>query len=403
MHTTDSASVTSSRPRGFALFAYGFRPFYLLAGIYALIAVPVWLWVYSQGMVALPGLPPQLWHGHEMLYGFVGAAIAGFLLTAVPSWTGSRGFAGLPLILVVTLWLAGRCAMAAAAFLPTWLMGALELAFLPVVAVLLAPPLLRARNRNTPMLAVIAVLWLADLAFVMAMRSEDALIAQRALHLAINFVLILVTVIGGRIVPSFTANALRRHGETTELVLRPWLDPVVITVMMTITLVDAVWPNSSLSGVLAAIAAAAHALRLSGWRGGRTWREPIVWILHVGYAWLPIGLALKSIWVFMGAAWSAQWLHALNLGAFGTMILAVMTRASLGHTGRPLVVTRTTALSYLVLTAAVVVRVFGPALGVADYRHILLAAGLLWSAAFLLYLVVYAPIFLQPRLDGKSG
>jgi uncharacterized protein involved in response to NO len=172
--------------------------------------------------------------------------------------------------------------------------------------------------------------------------------------------------------------------------------------MAMIALVDVWRPDSKLSGALAAFAAAAQGLRLAGWQGRRTWREPILWVLHIGYAWLPIGLALKAAWLLTGASWSAQWLHALTLGTFATMILAVMTRASLGHTGRALVVSRTTAVSYLLLTAAVIVRVFGPAFSL-DYRDTLVATGLLWSAAFTLYLIVYAPIFLQPRVDGKSG
>jgi len=402
LQAADPAATTRS-PRGFALFAYGFRAFFLLAGIYALIAIPAWVWLYSQGAVPLPGLPPHLWHGHELLYGFIGAAIAGFLLTAVPSWTGARGFAGFPLILVVSLWLAGRLAMAAAAVLPLWLVSAAELVFLPAIAALLAPPLLRARNRNTPMLIIVGVLWLIDVAFIVAMNSGDALLAQRALRLGIDIVLILVTVIGGRIVPSFTANGLRKRGDTTPLIARPWLDPVVIGLMVVIAAVDAVSPESIPSGILAALAAAAHALRLSGWRGWRTWREPILWVLHVGYAWIPIGLALKALWLLTGAECSAHWLHALTLGGFGTMILAVMTRASLGHTGRPLVVSRTTAVSYLVLTAAILVRVFGPALGWAEYLDTVTAAGVLWSIAFALYLAVYAPILMRPRIDGKPG
>lgn len=395
------APAASSPTRGIALFSYGFRPFFLLAGLHALIAVPLWLWMHSHGVAALPDLPPSLWHGHEMIYGFIAAAIAGFLLTSVPSWTGSRGFAGLPLVVLVALWLAGRGAMAGATLLPQWAVAVAELAFLPALAALLAPPLVRAGNRNTPLLAVIAVLWLADAAFIAAMRSGDVLLAQRALQLAINFVLILVTVIGGRIVPAFTANALRRRGETIQLVMRPWLDPLVIATMVAIAIVDVGWPGSLLSAALAAIAACAHVLRLSGWRVQRIWREPILWVLHVGYAWLPIGLGLKTVWTFTGASWSAHWLHALTLGTAGTMILAVMTRASLGHTGRELTVSRTTALSYIVLTAAVAVRVWGPMAG--DYLRSVTIAGALWALAFVLYLIVYAPILWRPRLDGKPG
>lgn len=338
-----------------------------------------------------------------MLYGYAGAAIAGFLLTAVPSWTAARGFAGLPLIALAALWLAGRAAMAAAAFIPAWLVGVLELAFLPVLAALLAPPLLRARNRNTPMLAVLGVLWLTDVAFVVAMHSGDALLAQRALRLAIDFVLILVTIIGGRIVPAFTANALRRHGEKMQIVARPWLDRLVIALMVTIAFVDAVRPDSAASGGLAALVAAAHALRLSGWRGRWTLREPLLWVLHVGYAWLPLGFGLKALWLLGGVSWSAHWLHAFTMGVFGTMILAVMTRASLGHTGRELAVGRTIGVAYLILTAAVVVRVFAPAANFAGYRGSIIVAGVLWTLAFILYLTVYAPILWRPRVDGRPG
>ena len=157
-----------------ALFDYGFRPFFLLAGIYAVLAVPLWLWIYVRGEAPFATLPPQQWHGHEMIYGFAGAAIAGFLLTAVPSWTESRGFSGRPLVLLAALWTGGRVAVALAGYLPMWLVGTIELSFLPALAVLLAPPLLRVRNRNTPILAVIAVLWLIDAAFIAAMYTGDA-------------------------------------------------------------------------------------------------------------------------------------------------------------------------------------------------------------------------------------
>lgn len=387
---------------GFALFSYGFRPFFLLAGVCAALLVPAWLCILMQGFVPIPGIAPHFWHGHEMIYGFAAAAIAGFLLTAVPSWTGARGFAGMPLIALVVLWLAGRAAMAFAGFLPLWLSGAIELAFLPALAVLLAPPLLRAGNRNTPMLLVLCALWIADAMFVAATHSSDAALAQRALRLAIDIVLVLVTVIGGRIVPAFTANALRRRGDTVEIVTRAWLERLVIGSMLAIVVVDVAWPDSAAGGMLAATAAAAHVLRLSGWRTLRTVREPILWVLHAGYAWLPVGLGLKALWLFTGVAWSANWLHALTMGAFGTMILAVMTRASLGHTGRPLIVSRTTAIAYVVLSLGVVMRVFATALDI-DYRTAITASGALWTLAFALYLAAYTPILWRPRVDGRPG
>jgi uncharacterized protein involved in response to NO len=385
------------------VFDYGFRPFFLLAGVYAALVIPVWMAFFS-GHGAPPGaLPAMYWHAHEMLYGFVGAAIAGFLLTAVPSWTGQRGFAGAPLVLAVAAWLAGRIVMACADALPPWLVAVGELVMLPVLAALLAPPLLRTRNRNLAMLVVIAVLWLIDAAFVYALARRDVLLAGRALTLAIDVVLVLVTVIGGRIVPAFTANALRRRGAAVEIRSRTWLEVTVIAAMIAIVVVDLVAPGGAWSAAIAAVAAAAQALRLAGWRSFKARGESILWILHVGYAWLPVGLALKAIYLFGDAAWAAKWQHALTAGVFGTMILAVMTRASLGHTGRPLVVAPPVTLAYLLLTACVAVRVFGGALFPAYYLPVMYAAAALWTLAFLLYLVVYAPILTGPRLDGKPG
>jgi uncharacterized protein involved in response to NO len=403
MDTLVAGRSEAVRRRRFALFEYGFRPFFLLCGLYALVSVPLWLWIYTHGGSPLATLPPQFWHAHEMLYGFVAAAIAGFLLTAVPSWTGSRGFAGAPLIGLALLWIAGRVVFAAGDRLPFWLFAVVELSFLPALAALLAPPLLRAQNRNTPMLIVLGVLWLGDGAFVAAASFGDALLSQRALHLAINLVLLLVTIIGGRIVPAFTANALRRRGETADIVVRPRLERIVIALMVAVVLADLFGAGATVAGGLAALAAVAHAWRLSGWRGPKTLSEPIVWSLHIGYAWLPIGFALKALWLLGGVSWSMYWLHAFTMGVFGTMILAVTTRASLGHTGRPLVVSKTIAVAYLVLTAAVMLRVWGPALDVLGYTNMVTLSGALWTVAFALYLFVYTPILIRPRADGKPG
>lgn len=391
------------RRRRFALFDYGFRPFFLLSGLYALGSIPLWLYVYTHGGSPIAALPPQFWHAHEMLYGFVAAAITGFLLTAVPSWTGSRGFGGAPLIGLTLLWIAGRVVFAAGDSVPFWFLATVELSFLPALAALLAPPLLRAQNRNTPMLIVLGVLWLGDAAFVASATFGDALLSQRALHTTINVVLLLVTVIGGRIVPAFTANALRRRGETADIVTRPRLERVVILLMIAVVLTDVFGAHAIVVGVLAALAAIAHAWRLSGWKGTTTLREPIVWSLHIGYAWLPVGFALKALWLLGGLSWAMYWVHAFTMGVFGTMILAVMTRASLGHTGRPLVVSRTIAVTYLVLTVAVILRVWGPASGLLEYTQMVMLSGALWTAAFALYVFVYTPILIRPRIDGKPG
>ena len=387
----------------FALFDYGFRPFFLIAGVYALVVVPIWLFLYGHQAVPFGALPAMYWHAHEMVYGFVSAAIAGFLLTSVPSWTGARGFAGAPLYALVAAWLAGRIAMTMFGHWPVWIIAIAELSMLPLLAALLLPPLLRTRNRNVRLLFVLLMLWSADAAFVWAVAQGDVGVAARSISFAINLVLVLVTVIGGRIVPAFTANALRRRGESSEIVSHTWLEVSVISSMIIIAVLDAFVPLGSAHGIIAGAAAILHVIRLSGWRSFHTRGESILWVLHLAYAWLPIGLALKAFYLFGGFDWASKWQHALTAGVFGTMILAVMTRASLGHTGRPLAVSRSTTFAYALLTLAVCIRVLSGAVNISIYRIVVEVAGAAWSLAFLLYLITYTPVLVLPRADGKPG
>lgn len=384
-------------------FGYGFRPFFLAAGWYALIAIGAWLWLYSGGLAPFGSLPAFQWHAHEMLYGFVAAAIAGFMLTAVPSWTGARGFAGKPLILLFCLWLGGRIAMAATGLLPLPVVAVLELAFLPALAATLAPSLLRSSNRNRPLLIVLLALWTTDAAFLYALHESDFLLASTALRAALDVVALLVTVIGGRIVPAFTASALRQRGREVRMRKNGVVEALAIGGMVLLIAADLVAPTHWSTALIALLTALAHALRIAGWQPLKTLSEPLVWVLHGAYLWLPIGLCLKALWLLTGATWAVHWPHALGAGAAATMILAVMTRASLGHTGRPLLVPKIIALAYGLLIAAAVVRVFGQVLLPLDYLHVIACAAILWIAAFLLYAIVYTPILLRPRVDGKPG
>lgn len=384
-------------------FAYGFRPFFLLAGWFALLGMGAWLWLHQSADAWSGNLPVSQWHGHEMMFGFIVAAITGFMLTAVPSWTGSRGFGGWPLLLLTVVWLAGRVTMAVSGTLPFAALAAIELAFLPALAVLVAPPLLRARNRNTPLLLVLLALWAADAAFLLGLHRSDPALASAALRFALNLVLLLITVIGGRIVPAFTANALRQRGIEFRMRSIAPLERAVIVVMIALLLVDALWPSTALAGGVALAAGLAQGWRLAGWNGHRTLHDPIVWVLHVAYAWLSLGLLLKAAWLLGGFAWASFWMHALSAGAAASMILAVMSRAALGHTGRPLRVAPAMTWSYLLLAAAAAVRVFGPVWLPFDYRTTIAAAAVLWLAALLIYVAIYTPILLQPRVDAKAG
>lgn len=384
-------------------FAYGFRPFFLAAGWFALAGIGAWLWLYRAGLAPFGGLPAFQWHAHEMLYGFVAAAIAGFMLTAVPSWTGERGFAGRPLVVLTCLWLAGRVAIAAAGVLPLPAVAIAELAFLPALAATIAPSLLRSSNRNAPLLIVLFVLWGLDATFLYALADRDVLLAGTALRAALDVVLLLVTIIGGRIVPAFTANALRRRGVPVRVRAHRVVEAWAIVSMAVLVFADLVAPTHGVTAGIALTAALAHAVRMSGWQTLTTWREPIVWVLHAAYLWLPIGLLLKAAWLLTGAPWAAHWPHALGAGAAATMIMAVMTRAALGHTGRPLLAAKPIAWAYGLLVLAAAVRVFGPSLLPVSYAHVITCAAVLWLAAFGLYAWVYTPILLGPRADGKPG
>jgi uncharacterized protein involved in response to NO len=386
-----------------ALWGYGFRPFFLGAGLLAALLVPWWAAWLAWGVPLGTVWPPTLWHGHEMLFGFIGAAIAGFLLTAVPSWTGDRGFAGWPLATLAGLWAAGRIVIATATFWPSALVAGLDLAFLPGLAALLLPPLLRARNRNTPLLAVLAALWGTDILFYWGLAAQKVPLAHQALLLGIDVVLLLVTIIGGRIVPAFTSAALKQRGLAGALRVSPSLTPLAVGAMLLVIASDAVAPWSRLAGLVALAAAAIQTVRLAQWGGWRTLPMPIVWVLHLAYVWLPLGLALKALALLGGQTMGAFYLHALTIGGASSLIMAVMTRASLGHTGRPLVASRSIAWAYVLISGAAAFRVLGPACLPLPYTTIILLAAVLWTAAFVLFLAVYGPILLAPRADGKQG
>lgn len=389
--------------RALVPFAYGFRPFFLLAGLYAAFSIGAWVWMHAHGAAIFQSLPPQHWHGHEMTFGFIGAAIAGFLLTAVPNWTGEQGISGAPLIVLTILWLAGRVAFLLPGSVPFAAIVVAELLFLPTLILMIAPMLFRSANRNRILLLVLASLWLTDAWFLYGLRFEKPLIVRDALLVAMDLVLILVTIIGGRIVPAFTRNALNQAGATVSLQPIPTLERLVMVAMLAVAVGDLVAPGGKLAAGLAAIAALLHLWRQSRWHAWRTRRQPIVWVLHLAYLWLPIGFALKAAALGAGIAWAGFWQHALGAGAAGTMILAVMTRATLGHTGRPLHVRPSIAIAYLLLTLSVIVRVFGPFALPLDYGTVILIAGLLWLGAFIPYLVIYGPMLLRPRIDGKPG
>ncbi len=378
---------------------YGFRPFFLLAAAYAVLAPLLWLTRLAGTTWAGAPLDPLAMHGHEMITGFAGAAIAGFLLTAVPSWTGRPQRRGMLLLALVGLWLLARAVNTAAAGLPWWLAALTDGAMWLLLWGCIADDIAQARQgRQWPILVVLAVLGFWSTAFHAAAAGHLGLSAHQINTAQLHTVLLLVVIIAGRIVPAFTRNWGSAKGMTRPPVSRTVTE--VLAVATTLAVAVAHTLGLAALGPLALAAALAHAVRLSFWRGLATTREPLLFVLHVGYAWVVIGYVLLSLGGF-GLIAASVGVHALGLGVIGTMILAVMTRAGLGHTGRKLHASPALVAAFVLVNLAAVFRVvvaLAPATGMAG----LWVSGLAWFAAFGLFLAVFWPILTGPRADAKG-
>jgi uncharacterized protein involved in response to NO len=382
------------------LFDEGFRVFFLLCGSYGSALLLVWIAVLADWMLAPSWLMPVWWHAHEMIFGFVLAAVAGFLLTSVPAWTGTRPVSGVPLLALAALWVAGRVAMALAGQLPLWSVAVVDCLFIPGLVLAITPAILaagRARNYGFPL--ILGGLLACNVAVHVQATSPAFQGADAALRFAVNLVVVLIAVVGGRIVPAFTANALRRVGSTAEVRVRPRLGQLAIAALLLFAALDLLAHAKPWTGASGVLASLLLLLRMSGWQTPRTLRDPLLWSLHLGYAWLPLGLLLLGLAPFGVGISRSVGIHALTAGAIGSMVLAVMSRVGLGHTGRPLVAPRAIAVAYLSVAAGALLRVVGPTLWPEASVPILRAAGVLWSGSFAVFTVVYAPILLSPRKD----
>ena len=382
-----------------AWVAKGFRPFFLLAGGYAALIIVLWL-VTLAGRVQLDSyLGPMYWHAHEMVFGFTAAVIAGFLLTAAGNWTGRETAIGGRLILLVALWVAGRVAFIAMAVLPRPVIAVADLAFLPALALVVGRALLATRNRrNYPVLAIVIALWLADLAVHLDANGVLPGWQWRAMLGAIDVVILLILFLSARIFPMFTRNATQVASIHNVRVL----DVATVTAMAGLAIADVAFPERHFAALLAAATAALALVRSWPWGARHTTRYPLLWILHVGHAWIVIGLALRAAAELSSKVPAASAIHALTVGAIGCTTLGMMARVSLGHSGRALVVRAPIALAFGVVTLAAVIRVLGP-LSISTYSIALYASGTLWSLGFAIFTVVYARILVQPRIDGRPG
>jgi uncharacterized protein involved in response to NO len=383
-------------PRGWPVLRLGFRPFYLGAALLGMVAVPLWVGGLL-GAVPLPlTVAPVLWHAHEMLFGFAVAVIVGFLLTAGKAWTGLGTPRGASLAALALLWLAARLA---AVLAPYAVYAVLDVLLLPLVAAILVELLLRARNRrNLPLGLILVLLALANLAFHLAVLGVLDIPPVRALHAGLALVVMIECVIAGRVISAFTMSAL--PGLKLQVPRR-----LEAATLASTAVALALWvlaPQGPITAVAFTGAAALHALRLWQWQPLRSRVRPILWVLHLAYAWLPIGFVLLAL-AQVGAVGVSAGVHALAVGAAGGLIIGMITRTARGHTGRPLRASRLEVAAYGLVTGAAILRVAMPLLLPQHQTLWLIVAAMAWSAAFGLYLIVFTPWLLTTRLDGKDG
>lgn len=397
-------TLTDTTRRESALWACPFRPFFLAASSYAIVAVIGWLGVLLMGWPLAGEYPPMQWHSHEMLFGMVGAAIAGFLLTAMCNWTGAQPLSGRGLQALFGLWLAGRVALWLSALLPHALVAAVDVAFFVAVAVYAGRVIIGSGNyRNLPLVAVVSALALANLLFHAGWFTHEPALVRRVELGTVGLIVLLIIIVGGRITPAFTRNwLLRRQMQPEQVRSWPLVETTSIASAALLVLTLLAGAPAPVLAALAGVAGVANAVRVIGWRGWRARADALVWILHAGYAWIPLGLILMAFGVGFGSPASTVWIHALGPGAMAVMIIGVMTRVALGHTGRPLELpTGAVAIYALIMTAAVVRLV--TALGWLPWRGGVMVTTTAWCAAFVVFLWLYLPILVRPRADGRPG
>jgi uncharacterized protein involved in response to NO len=388
--------TTAKRMRGYqgpALFSYGFRPFFLFASIWAALVVPIWTLAF---MGLLPAeFASRDWHVHEMLFGYLAGVIAGFLLTAVPNWTGRLPVVGRSLIVLFALWLAGRIAMLFAAQLGAWA-GVIDCLFLVALALVIWREVLAGRNvRNLPICVLITLFAVANIAFHLRVPAPDAVWIGERIALAVAA--LLIALIGGRIVPSFTRNWMAKRAMQPEPAPQDRFDIAALVLTGLALLMWLAAPQVLVTGAMLVAASVMLAVRLARWRGWRTGAEPLVSILHVGYLWLALGVGLLGLSALPPQSiLPTAGIHALAAGAIGVMTLAVMTRATRGHTGRELTAPWGTQLIYVLVNLGALLRV-GAALIPVAQTPLLATSAVLWGAAFAAFAVIYAPLLAYPR------
>lgn len=397
-----SVTETSRQPLGnHAVLALGFRPFYLLAGVFSILALPLWLAIYA-GLLQPGGyLTGVAWHSHEMVFGFAAAVIAGFLLTAVRNWTGQPTPTGAGLAGLALLWILGRVFVLTG---PGLLATVADMAFLPALGVAVGLPIWRSKNaRNYKILVVLSLLTTANVVYHLATLGVlQFALTRTATIAALDIITILMAVVGGRVIPAFTANAIptSRPRQVPMLEVTSILSLILIFVAGILdywyALPDWVWLT------LLVIAVLTQTLRWLLWKPQSTWRNPLLVMLPVAYLWIPLSLAMRGL-AIVGAVPPAGAIHALTLGAISGLMLAMMMRSALGHTGRALTTGPFEIGAFALVQLAAITRLSAGFVKPVLYQDVVVLSGLLWSLAFAVFLFRYAPMLYRSRIDGKPG
>ena len=385
------------RPAGqaFALWRLGFRPFYLLASLFGALSVALWVMQYA-GWLGTPYVSGPVWHAHEMLFGFTLAVVTGFLFTAVRNWTGKPTPTGVTLAGIAALWIAGRVLVLTS---HAWAAAIVNAAFPLAVAAGIGIPLVRSGNRrNYFFIGLLIVLAGAVAGVHLAQLGVLKLPSWLGIHIALDVILFIVAVMGGRVIPMFTNNGVPGAGARRA----PAVEKLALGSVLALLIADLLQLQGVALIVVLALAAIAHAVRWSLWRPLRTLRVPLVWVLHAAYVWIPIHLALRAL-AELGLVAPPLATHALTIGAIGGLTIGMMTRTARGHTGRPLQADRFEIACYALILAAALVRVIVPLIVPAAYFISVGISGPFWSAGYALYAIRYWPVLTRARLDGAAG
>ena len=384
-----------ANPQGFALWELGFRPFYLLASTFSALSIALWALQFS-GMLGHSYLSGPIWHAHEMLFGFALAVVVGFLLTAGRNWSGQPTPTGLPLMALAALWVLGRVLV----LTPFGWAAALTNAAFPLAAAFaLGRSLVKGGSRrNYFFIALLVAMSIAEMAIHLSQLGTAPAIGWIGVQVGLDVLLFIISVMTGRVMPMFTNNGVLG----TKAVSKPWVNAAASGAILLLLAADLIQANAAVIIVAAACGAAAQLLRCLLWKPWKTWRHPIVWVLHVACLWIPVHLALRAA-AQLGWVPASLATHALTVGAAGGLIVAMMTRTARGHTARPLEADRWDVAIYALVLISAPVRVLLPWVAPSTTLHAVLCAAVLWSAGFGLYAVRYWPVLTRPRLDGRPG